>query len=122
MSYMIKNHYSHEIKDQDAERVRAGAEITDPLEATAANLEEGKRLFNINCSPCHGEKGEGNRELGAPALKDAVWLYASDRGAIAAQVTKPRNGIMPAWSGRLDAVTIKQLALYVHSLGGGEGD
>ncbi len=63
MSYMIKNHYSHEIKDQDAERVRAGAEITDPLEATAANLEEGKRLYNINCSPCHGEKGEGNGQL-----------------------------------------------------------
>jgi cytochrome c oxidase cbb3-type subunit 3 len=27
---------------------------------------------------------------------------------------------MPAWDKRLDPVTIKMLALYVHSLGGGE--
>ena len=27
---------------------------------------------------------------------------------------------MPAWEGRLDPVTIKELAVYVHSLGGGE--
>jgi len=27
---------------------------------------------------------------------------------------------MPAWNGRLDPVTIKMLAVYVHSLGGGE--
>jgi cytochrome c oxidase cbb3-type subunit III len=28
--------------------------------------------------------------------------------------------VMPAWAGRLDPVTIKALAYYVHSLGGGE--
>jgi cytochrome c oxidase cbb3-type subunit 3 len=27
---------------------------------------------------------------------------------------------MPAWVARLDPTTIKQLTLYVHSLGGGE--
>ncbi|MBI2241121.1 MAG: cytochrome C oxidase Cbb3, partial [Magnetospirillum gryphiswaldense] len=36
------------------------------------------------------------------------------------QVTKPRHGSMPAWAGRLDAATIKMLAVYVHSLGGGK--
>jgi cytochrome c oxidase cbb3-type subunit 3 len=30
-----------------------------------------------------------------------------------------RGGIMPAWVDRLDAVSIKMVALYVHSLGGG---
>jgi cytochrome c oxidase cbb3-type subunit 3 len=29
-------------------------------------------------------------------------------------------GVMPAWGNRLDPVTIKMLAAYVHSLGGGE--
>lgn len=62
-SYVIKNHYSHEIADQDAERVRAGNEIQDPLAYTAENLAEGKRLYDINCTPCHGEKGEGNGQL-----------------------------------------------------------
>jgi len=27
---------------------------------------------------------------------------------------------MPAWGGKLDDVTIKALAVYVHTLGGGE--
>jgi mono/diheme cytochrome c family protein len=63
MSYMIKNHYSHDLSNQDAERERAAAEILDPLENTADNLAEGKRLFEINCTPCHGEGGEGNGQL-----------------------------------------------------------
>ena len=29
-------------------------------------------------------------------------------------------GMMPKWEGRLDPVTLKMLAAYVHSLGGGE--
>jgi len=62
-SYVMKNHYSYAIPDQDAERVRAGNEIQDPLAHTAENLAEGKRLYDINCSPCHGEKGEGNGQL-----------------------------------------------------------
>ncbi|PZP18816.1 MAG: cytochrome C oxidase Cbb3, partial [Sphingomonas hengshuiensis] len=33
---------------------------------------------------------------------------------------KARYGIMPAWNTRLDPVTIKMLAVYVHTLGGGE--
>jgi cytochrome c oxidase cbb3-type subunit 3 len=35
-------------------------------------------------------------------------------------VTNSRAGMMPAWVDRLDPVTVKQLAVYVHSLGGGE--
>ena len=31
-----------------------------------------------------------------------------------------RGGMMPAWAGRLDPVTLKALAVYVHSLGGGQ--
>jgi len=28
--------------------------------------------------------------------------------------------MMPAWAGRLDPATLKALAVYVHSLGGGQ--
>jgi cytochrome c oxidase cbb3-type subunit 3 len=35
-------------------------------------------------------------------------------------IANSRSGMMPAWTGRLDDTTIKQLAVYVHSLGGGE--
>ncbi len=80
----------------------------------------GREIFAENCAACHGESGGGNREFGAPRLNDAIWFYGGDKATIVQTIAKSRNGVMPAWGGRLDAVTIKQLAVYVHSLGGGE--
>ena len=80
----------------------------------------GTTVFAENCAACHGDAGEGKQDLGGPRLTDAIALYVSDKASIVAQVNKPRQGVMPAWSTRLDEVTIKELAVYVHSLGGGE--
>jgi cytochrome c oxidase cbb3-type subunit III len=88
------------------------------FDAGAAN--RGITVYAQNCVACHGEAGEGNREFGSPRLTDPIALYATDKATIVAQVMRPRHGVMPAWKTRLDEVTIKQLAIYVHSLGGGE--
>ena len=85
-----------------------------------ANLAAGKTLYADNCAVCHGLDGKGNKELGAPNLTDGIWLFGSDEAAIIEIVTNSRSGVMPAWAGRLDPVTIKALSYYVHSLGGGE--
>ena len=69
---------------------------------------------------CHGEDAKGNRELGAPNLTDGIWLYGSAKATIVEGLTNGRGGVMPAWGGRLDASTIKALAVYVHTFGGGE--
>ena len=82
--------------------------------------ERGKTLYAENCAACHGEKGKGNQELGSPNLTDALWLYGGSAADIRESIVTGRGGVMPAFSGRLDGVTIKQLALYVHSLGGGQ--
>ena len=86
----------------------------------AAAAERGASLYAENCAACHGDRGQGERAMGAPALDNDIWLYGGDRAAIVAQITRPRHGVMPAWSGRLDPVTLKMLAVYVHALGGGE--
>jgi len=85
-----------------------------------ANVAAGKKLFADNCAGCHGETGKGNRELGAPNLTDSIWLYGSDKDIIAEGLRNGRGGVMPAWGGRLDDTTIKALAVYVHTFGGGE--
>lgn len=85
-----------------------------------ADVNAGRELFAQNCVACHGDDGKGNRELGAPDLTDAIWFYGSSRAAIAAQVKAPKHGVMPAWGGRLGDTTVKELTVYVHSLGGGE--
>ncbi len=80
----------------------------------------GETLFADNCAACHGEQGEGLADLGAPRLNDAIWLYGSDKDTIVDIISYARAGHMPAWAGRLDDATIKQLAVYVHALGGGQ--
>jgi len=79
-----------------------------------------KALFTENCASCHGEAGKGNAGVGAPNLTDAIWLYGSSKKAIAGQIAKPTHGVMPSWVRRLDEETLKMLAVYVHSLGGGK--
>jgi cytochrome c oxidase cbb3-type subunit 3 len=84
------------------------------------DVSKGKQLFADNCAVCHGEAGQGNRDVGAPKLAAKTHLIAQDRDGVVAQVTNPHMGIMPNWNLRLDTATIKSVALYVHSLGGGE--
>jgi cytochrome c oxidase cbb3-type subunit III len=88
--------------------------------APSFNAAAGKKIFAENCVSCHGDDGKGNPEVGAPNLTDQIWLYGSDEATIVETITNGRAGVMPAWSGRLDPVTIKALAVYVHSLGGGK--
>ena len=90
------------------------------LSGKARSSEEGAALFKQNCMACHGEAGTGNRELGAPNLADAIWLYGGNRAQIASQIKNPRHGVMPNWDTRLPDETIKALTIYVHALGGGE--
>lgn len=85
-----------------------------------ALAEAGATVFAENCAACHGDDAAGNRDLGAPNLADAIWLYGGTEAQIAQQVRAPRHGAMPAWTARLGDTTVKELSVYVHSLGGGE--
>lgn len=96
-------------------------EISRQEKPSAASA-RGGALFTTNCAVCHGPEGKGDRTQGAPNLTDAVWLYGGDRASISASVHQVRNGVMPRWGNRLDPVTIKMLAAYVHSRGGGEAN
>ncbi|MBA4160847.1 MAG: cytochrome-c oxidase, cbb3-type subunit III [Novosphingobium sp.] len=88
-----------------------------PSDAVA---QRGAAVFAANCAACHGADGKGLRQFGAPNLADQVWLYGGTKEQVAASIARVRAGVMPAWGSKLDPVTIKMLAIYVHSLGGGE--
>ncbi|HXQ83480.1 MAG TPA: cytochrome-c oxidase, cbb3-type subunit III [Xanthobacteraceae bacterium] len=88
--------------------------------AADADLARGGKIFADTCAVCHGPQGKGNRDVGAPNLTDKIWLYGSDKKTIVDGVWNGHGGVMPAWGGRLDDVTIKALAVYVHTFGGGE--
>lgn len=84
------------------------------------NTPAGAELFLDNCTGCHGENGEGDIYAGGPNLTDAIWLYTGDLESITAQINTPKMGVMPAWGTKLGDATVKELAIYVHSLGGGQ--
>lgn len=86
----------------------------------ASMVEPGAQIFADNCASCHGEDAKGNRDMGAPNLADAIWLQTHGEDQIVAQIRMPKHGVMPAWGERLGDTTVKQLTLFVHSLGGGE--
>jgi cytochrome c oxidase cbb3-type subunit 3 len=83
-------------------------------------VKRGSAIFAENCALCHGEKGTGNPEVGAKNLANGIWLYGGDRATLIETIANARNGSMPSWGARLDPTTIKMLAIYVHSRGGGQ--
>jgi len=89
-------------------------------EADQAAVNRAAPVYATQCVSCHGADGKGNRQLGAPNLTDHEWLFGGEPRDIQQTIYSARNAHMPAWQGRLDDPTIKALAVYVHSLGGGE--
>jgi cytochrome c oxidase cbb3-type subunit 3 len=104
--------------------ILAVAEYTRSLSglpvAPGTDLARGKKVFADNCAACHGDAGKGNREIGAPDLTDQIWLYGSGQDVIVEGLINGRGAMMPHWAPRLDDTTIKSLAVYVHTLGGGQ--
>ena len=88
------------------------------VDATSAAA--GKEVFAANCAVCHGENAKGNPMMGAPNLTDKIWLYGGDRASVIKTITNGRNAFMPSFKTRLDPIELKQVAVYVHQLGGGK--
>ena len=104
----------------DEESINLLVDYVMSLREGADQSSKAHGLYMENCASCHGDKGQGGRDFGAPALNDAIWLYGGDRNTIYDVIYNGRQGVMPYWSGKLDDDTIRQLSIYVHQLGGGE--
>ena len=78
-----------------------------PGEANEPNA--GREVFAQHCAACHGQDGKGNRELGAPNLTDAIWLYGSSPAEIAAYYTE-------AYMADAAAFNLQPAADYHHGL------
>jgi cytochrome c oxidase cbb3-type subunit 3 len=114
------------------------AEQIDQLAAYVVGLSEGKEdeagkelYMSSGCLACHGMDAKGMQALGSANLTDAIWRFnesdrlASARYTITHGVNDPsdpktREAVMPAFGERLSKDEIKKLAVYVHTLGGGQ--
>jgi len=78
---------------------------TIPLPITRAMLERGQQRYNIYCSPCHGEVGDGNGMIAKRGFKIPADLH-SDRLRQAPpgylfQVISDGYGAMPDYSNQI---------------------
>lgn len=84
-----------------------------PHDSILAHL--GKSKFSA-CAACHGVNGGGNQALGAPNLRDKVWLHGWGERAIVDAINRGRDNQMPAHGAKLTAAQIRVLAAYVWGL------
>lgn len=82
------------------------------LPARAADIANGAKVFNANCSACH--LGGNNVIIASKTLKkEALEKYSMNSlDAIMTQVTKGKNA-MPSFRSRLNPTQIEDVATYV---------
>ncbi len=91
------------------------AQVMEPR-MDPASLQEGKAIFDKNCTPCHGKLGEG---LIGPNLTDDYWIHGGRFQDIVRVITNgvPAKGMI-AWNAVLKPEEILNVASYVESLRG----
>lgn len=78
--------------------------------------DQGEAVFANYCASCHGADASGIQALGAPNLKDDVWLYGRSPELIKTSIRSGRQGNMPAQVDQLHESKIRLLSAYVYSL------
>ncbi len=101
--------------------------VKNPLILTKADLEEGKRLFNIYCGICHGTKADGNGPLyndgkgpyvAAPANLASGAKASYTEGRLFHVMTYGFNA-MGSYASQLDREQRWKIAAYVRSIQNG---
>jgi cytochrome c oxidase cbb3-type subunit III len=119
---------SGNIQEEEYQAEMAQAEIDLKLAASrmdensvtlltdGVKLKEGEVVYQANCSPCHGKKGEGGV---GPNLTDKYWLHGGDIKAVFKTVKYgvPAKGMIP-WQDQLGPSQIQQVSSYIITLKG----
>jgi cytochrome c oxidase cbb3-type subunit 3 len=104
----------NEIRDVTAYVLSLGGRPGDP-----DAVRRGAKIFGDTggCYDCHTPDAKGDPAIGAPNLTDRIWLYGDGSAkAVARSIAYGRQGVCPAWTGRLSPLQQREVALYVYAL------
>ncbi len=83
----------------------------------SSEVAAGKQAFMTSgCIGCHGMNGEGNPLLGAPNLRNDIWLFGGTSEVITDVIKNGRVNQMPAYEELLGDDRVRLVAAYVMSL------
>ncbi|MDD7915745.1 c-type cytochrome [Polaribacter ponticola] len=97
---------------------KAKSDLKNPLEATEANLENGKAMYTIYCASCHGKKGDGNGILSQREKFEGIPNYTDrdiNAGSIYHVIMYGKN-LMGSHSSQLTYNERWQIVHYVEKL------
>ena len=89
------------------------AESKNPYAGNRAAGEEGEKIFQENCRPCHGEKGAGGV---GPKLATTAHKYGGSDADLFASIAGGRPGGMPAFLPQLGKERIWKAVAYIRHL------
>ena len=105
---------------------RFGAERRHLLEESSATLaadpeamRSAQRVFNNNCTSCHGRDATG-QAAHFPNLTDKSWQWGGSEEQIAETIRLGREAVMPPWLAAVGDKGVRQLADYVEALADGK--
>lgn len=115
--------------DDVAKWVKANSEG----QGDSAEVAAGKKVFaESDCTACHGPDAKGIQAMGSANLTDKIWRFDGSLEGIKQTITygvnsgdaNARVAVMPNFTaaGKLSAVEMKKLAVYVYKFGGGKPD
>jgi len=94
--------------------------LSEPGDTSAAATAGLQAYQSAGCLGCHGPTGaEGMAAVGAPNLRDNIWLHGSSREQIKNVIMQGRVNQMPAQKDILSEDRIRLVAAYVLSLNKG---
>ena|ERR1700728_2448857 len=106
-------------------------EMRAPAIAASSSPASGQKVYNANCSACHGASGAGVPGEFPPLAGNPMVTGSPDKVIAAvnngltgsASVNgKTYNGAMPAWKGKLSSADIADVITYIRSSWGNKAD
>lgn len=78
-------------------------------------LATGETLYRRNCSVCHARDGEGDIQLGAPALSNSPIVTGPGSSLIQRILEGKKGTAMPAFASALTDQQVAEIATYVRN-------
>ena len=107
--------------NDEAARKLAEATLVNPLPRSRVVLERGRKIFNVYCIPCHGERALGNGAIVGPGLFPAPPSLHTKQarefkdGRIYQTITRGQNK-MPSQADVVDPIDRWAVTHYVRAL------
>ncbi|OEF22866.1 cytochrome-c oxidase, cbb3-type subunit III [Vibrio rumoiensis] len=98
---------------EDVSTYVASLQSNRAVPAAKVQLEQGKQIFEYNCSVCHGDNGSGNPQIGAYNLSDSTWVHGGSINEIKTTVREGLDSVMPAFDKQLSNAQITALGAFI---------